>query len=150
MKRSVLFFLLVAGCTVDGRQYTGPKLSMVLTSNNFDEVSDTDTAPYFTLDTDTEYSIDIRVDTTDGKETTPKSDTNSVVKSMTVTFSVGGANQPAPKLTSDASPFDPQFTSATPLVIPASSMGSTLKVTATATDGNGLASNAINFSIMLN
>lgn len=141
--------LALASCTIDAQQLTGPTIELQLTSNGFDSVQDTEPMPSFSLGTDTQYSIDTEVFTHAGEAMTKTSSKSSQVQSATVTFSLAGAAQPSPALTSDLSLLDPTFKSTSPLVVPGSAKGGMLAVHATATDGNGLASNIVDFSIAL-
>jgi hypothetical protein len=111
---------------------------------------DTSVMPAFRLSAvNTEYSIEVQVFTRSGGETTMSKSTSSAVTSVTTTFSVAGTELPSPSYMRGAVALDPTFTSAMPLVIPASSMGSALVVHGTALDGNGLESNVIDMTIDL-
>ena len=147
--RHLIWLVLVTGCTIEARDYTGPTIEMELTSNGFDTVNDTDPTPSFTLGTDTQYSVAIRVLTRAGEESTQSKTTSSQVQSVAVTFALGTMTLPAPAMQSDHSVLDPTFDSTAPIVLPASAMGGMLAVHATAHDGNGLESNVIDLKIAL-
>ena len=147
--RTLIWLVLVAGCTVDARDYTGPTIEMQLTNNGADTVQDTEPMPSFQLGTDPQYSIAVEILTHSGEETTKSTSKSSQVASVATSFTVGGMTVPAPSFQREDVPLDPSFTSTAPIVLPASAMGGTLAVHATARDGNDLESNVIDFSIAL-
>lgn len=147
--RHLIWLVLVAACTIDARDYTGPTIDMQLTNNGFENVQDSEPMPSFDLGTDTQYSIAVEIFTHAGEETTKSTAKSSQVASVATSFSVGGMKLPSPSFQKENVPLDPSFTSTAPIVLPASAMGGTLAVHATARDGNGLESNVIDFSIAL-
>lgn len=144
-----LVWLVLVGCTVDARTYTGPTISLQLTNNGAESVQDTSPGSTFHLGTDTQYSIDVQVFTQAGGEDTKSKSTSSQVTSLSTTFAVGGMDLPSPDYDREAVELDPTYTSKAPLVIPASAMGGMLAVHATAKDSDGLASNVVDFTIGL-
>lgn len=139
----------LAGCTVQDRDYTGPTIAMQLTDNGFENVEDTDPMPAFMLGTDSSYSIDVEILTHAGTMSTKGSDRSSQVSGVTAKLTLAGQDVPSPGFTSDHSALDPTFTTRMPIVIPASAMGGTFGVHATAVDSDGLESNVIDLTVAL-
>ena len=144
-----LVWLVLVGCSVDARTYTGPTISLQLTNNGAESVQDTSPGATFDLGTDTQYSIDVQVFTQAGGEDAKTTSTSSQVTSISTTFSLGGMGLPSPEYDREDIELDPTYMSKAPLVIPASAMGSMLAVHATAKDSDGLASNIVDFTIGL-
>jgi hypothetical protein len=136
-----LVWLVLVGCSVDARTYTGPTISLQLTNNGAESVQDTSPGATF--------SIDVQVFTQAGGEDAKTTSTSSQVTSISTTFSLGGMGLPSPDYDREDIELDPTYMSKAPLVIPASAMGSTLAVHATAKDSDGLASNIVDFTIGL-
>jgi hypothetical protein len=140
--------LVVSGCVIPERDYTGPTIQMQLVSNGFDTVQSDEATPTFQLGTDTQYSIDVEVFTYQGTATDAGTTSSSHVTSLSTSFSLGGMDQPV-DLTSDHSSISATYTSRAPLVIPGTAKGGSLAVHASATDNNGVRSNVLDFSIAL-
>jgi hypothetical protein len=149
--RHVLWVVLAAstiGCTIKERDQKGPEVHIEM-EQSFVQISDTFPGESFMLDTDPNYSIDIRIDTIAGEEDDSTSTTYSAVTSIDATFTVPTITVPTVAYTKDDLSDDVTFMSSSPLVIPASAKGQVMTIHVEGTDGNGLASNVIDFTAKL-
>ncbi|MEO6772507.1 MAG: hypothetical protein ABI467_05720 [Kofleriaceae bacterium] len=148
----VILVLLLAACTaacsIKERDQRGPEIHIVM-EQNFVQVGDQFPGEAFMLDTDPSYSIDIRIDTISGEEDDSTTLTYSSVDTIDATFTIPTISVPAVAFTKDDSSVDVTYTSSSPLVIPASAKGRVMTVHVDGKDGNGLASNVIDFTANL-
>ncbi|NVB84959.1 MAG: hypothetical protein HOV81_41715 [Kofleriaceae bacterium] len=147
--RYLLFLLICGACTVQPRDYTGATIEIQMINNGIGAVHEDTPMPSFKLGTDTEYSIEIQIFTYQGTASENGMTSSSEVASVETTFALGDMALPSPEYMSDGSIISADFRSTTPLVIPASAMGSVLAVHASAHDDNGLSSNLIEMQVDL-
>ena len=146
--RIIAIAVLLAGCTIAERDQKGPEVHIEM-NQSFVQVSDQFPGESFMLGTDPSYSIDIRIDTVPGEEDTKSSFTYSKVEAVNAVFTVPTVTVPDVSYTKDDSLDNVTFMSSSPLVIPASAKGQVMTVHVDAKDGNGLASNVIDFTAKL-
>jgi hypothetical protein len=148
----ILLFLGLAACTiacsVKERDLKGPEIHIEM-EQSFIQVGDQNPGESFMLDTAPNYSIDITITTIDGEEDDSTSFSFSPVVSINPTFTVPTISVPTVAFMSDGSSGDVTYTSSSPLVIPASAKGQTMTIHVDGKDGNGLASNQIDFTAKL-
>lgn len=144
----VLLLLALVACTIKERDQKGPEVHIRM-DQSFVQVSDQNPGEAFMLDTDPSYSIDITIDTISGEEDDSTSTTYSKVESVNATFTVPTITVPTVAYTKDDSSTDVTFMSSSPLVIPASAKGQVMTIHVDGKDGNGLASNVIDFTANL-
>jgi len=149
MTKTLLALALVLGaCTIKERDQKGPEIHIEM-QQSFIQIGDQNPGESFMLDTDPSYSIDISITTIAGEEDDSTSTTYSPVQSVNAVFTVPTVTVPTVSYTKDASSSDVSFMSASPLVIPASAKGQTMTIHVDGKDGNGLASNTIDFTAKL-
>ena len=146
--RVVLLVLLCGACTIKERDQKGPEIHIEM-EQSFIQVGDQNPGESFMLDTDPNYSIDITITTLDGTEDDSTTLTYSRVESIHATFTVPTVTVPTVSLMPDGSDEDVTYMSTSPLVIPASAKGQTMTIHVDGKDGNGLASNVIDFTAKL-
>ena len=147
--RYVLLALLAA-CTINERDQTGPEVHIDLQSS-FEDATDESTTNEFSLNGAAQYSVDVTINTTDGTEDNMTTPSSYEVTDYHATFAVPSVTFPNSTFTTDDSfGSDPSFKRDSPLVIPASAKGQKLTVHVDANDSRGLAANTIDFTVMLN
>ena len=143
-----LLLLALAACTIKERDQKGPEIHITM-EQSFIQVGDQNPGASFMLDTDPNYSIAITITTISGEEDDSTSTSYSPVDNINAVYTVPTITVPAVAYMKDDSSIDVTYTSSSPLVIPASAKGQTMTIHVDGKDGNGLASNVIDFTAKL-
>ena len=144
MKTAILIALLASGCIQDEVD-TGPSVTMTLTADGGDSVTNGDSDPQFDLQGMSSLSVTIEIDTQSGDS--DFDDTTYDVTQFSGSVSIPTTSFTEADFMSDGTEGSPTFTSNDPLMIPSSAAGKTIAVTLSAQDSRGLNANPISFNV---
>jgi len=151
--RHGLWFLLLGvsflGCVTPAVTQTGPEIHLRI-EGGFHIATDTDVDPHLTNTSTTDpYTLDVRLDSTDGTEMNKDGTSGFPVTSIVDAFAVPGTTIADSTYDNNGASRNLAFTRHDQITIPLSSKGQVVTVHIDAMDARGLHSNAIDLSLAL-